>query len=848
LSSIAELEQDNFTDITQSGTGSGAAISTVLNSGSSLKISSSSTFTRCKANNGLGGALYSQISDGQIELNKVTFTSCESKTGGAVYSTISGTGKLTVTNQCNFTSCKTSDSGGAIYTTISGGQLDMNYITFTSCTSSGLGGAYHAQISGGSADLNRVTMNECKGTYGGGINAIISGSGKLTAINQTQFTGCQGTQGNGGGIYAQINSGASSSVCISITGSNKTTFSSCTVPTASGLGGAIFLDFASGTETKYDLTGASYSTTTSSLNNALYGKNLFIKAANLRTAVPIGDTTRIKLGAINPETDFYKLMGVDGSNTLAVPLYYVYTAIISDIYHVNNAASTYTIGSGYNNTFCGHYGWPCLTIGYAIDQSGSATNKKVGIITGYKQIASQGIAKTGVQIQNSLTSTGSTSTTHSVLLIESAGKFPITSGTVQFSYISFSINTNAGSGYVITGSTSSTKITIDNCLMVMTGGTSSSISVGLVQLNVGSLSTSNLQVNNINIASNSVIKINNGAGEVNIIGSKFNSVSRTGTGNGAAINAELNGASKMTIKDGCQFTSCSCANGNGGAIYASLSSGASGSVSITGSASTFSSCTVSTTSGLGGAIYLDFASGTETKYDLTGASYQTGNDASYGKNLFIKAANLRTAVPIGDATRIKLGAINPETNMFNLMGYDNGITTLAVPLYFLYTAIQSDIFHVYNPTSPFQIGSGNNNRFCGHLEWPCLTIDYAISQNTYNVKKIGIMNEYQLNEQFEINEGGKEVQILNQLTDSGTFTDIKSIMYIEGVGKISITGGTLSINKIIFTINENATNGYVITGTATSTSISINNCIMKMQSDAEGYSILTGLIELQNNK
>ncbi|KAA6375982.1 MAG: hypothetical protein EZS28_028490, partial [Streblomastix strix] len=33
LSSIAELEQDNFTDITQSGTGSGAAISTVLNSG-----------------------------------------------------------------------------------------------------------------------------------------------------------------------------------------------------------------------------------------------------------------------------------------------------------------------------------------------------------------------------------------------------------------------------------------------------------------------------------------------------------------------------------------------------------------------------------------------------------------------------------------------------------------------------------------------------------------------------------------------------------------------------------------------------------------------------------------------
>ncbi|KAA6354530.1 MAG: hypothetical protein EZS28_049943, partial [Streblomastix strix] len=359
-------------------------------------------------------------------------------------------------------------------------------------------------------------------------------------------------------------------------------------------GGGIYLDLASGTETKYDLTKTSYLTG----NNAQYGKSLFIKAANLRTAVPMNDAARIKLGALNPETDFYNLMGYDGSNTLAIPLYYVYTAVKNDIYHVNNAASTYTIGSGYNNTFCGHYGWPCLTIGYAIDQSGSATNKKVGIITGFKLSASTGIAKTGIQISNSLTATGSTTTTPSILLIETAGKFSVTNGPVEFNYISFSINTNAGSGYVITGSTestSSTKITIDNCLMVMTGGSSSSISVGLVQLNVGSLSISNLQASSVNIASNSVIKVNNGAGEVNISGSKFSSVSRTGSGNGGAINAELNGGSKLTIKDGCEFSSCSCANGNGAAIYASLSSGSSGSVSITGTISTFSSCTVSTT-------------------------------------------------------------------------------------------------------------------------------------------------------------------------------------------------------------------------------------------------------------
>jgi hypothetical protein len=89
-------------------------------------------------------------------------------------------------------------------------------------------------------------------------------------------------------------------------------------------------------------------------------------------------------------------MGYDGADTLAIPLYYVYTAVKNEIYHVNNAAESYTVGSGYNNTFCGHYGWPCLTIGYAIDQSGSSNDKKVGIITGYKLSELVGLSKIGV--------------------------------------------------------------------------------------------------------------------------------------------------------------------------------------------------------------------------------------------------------------------------------------------------------------------------------------------------------------------------------------------------------------------------------------------------------------------
>jgi hypothetical protein len=48
------------------------------------------------------------------------------------------------------------------------------------------------------------------------------------------------------------------------------------------------------------------------------------------------------------------------------------------------------------------------------------------------------------------------------------------------------------------------------------------------------------------------------------------------------------------------------------------------------------------------------------------------------------------------------------------MGYD-GSNTLAIPLYYLYTAIRLDIYHVNNPTVSFESGSGDDNVGCGHL-------------------------------------------------------------------------------------------------------------------------------------
>jgi hypothetical protein len=100
------------------------------------------------------------------------------------------------------------------------------------------------------------------------------------------------------------------------------------------------------------------------------------------------------------------------------------------------------------------------------------------------------------------------------------------------------------------------------------------------------------------------------------------------------------------------------------------------------------------------------------------------------------------------------------------MGYDNGNLTVAIPLYFIYTPIVSYIYHVNNPSSTYSIGSGYDNIACGHYNWPCETMTYALEQCTIlhpnpspNERKIGVINEYEMNEELIIPSGSTKILI-----------------------------------------------------------------------------------------
>ncbi|KAA6374883.1 MAG: hypothetical protein EZS28_029590, partial [Streblomastix strix] len=120
-----EIIGSTFENIEQSGPGNGAVINAELKAGSLLKINDSSSFTNCvSALN--GGVIYSVISEGSVELNKLTMIGCQSLSGGSVYALISNKGKLSIDESAEFGQCIAKrGNGGSLY-------VDIDYTTQSS--------------------------------------------------------------------------------------------------------------------------------------------------------------------------------------------------------------------------------------------------------------------------------------------------------------------------------------------------------------------------------------------------------------------------------------------------------------------------------------------------------------------------------------------------------------------------------------------------------------------------------------------------------------------------------------------------------------------------------------------
>ncbi|KAA6365053.1 MAG: hypothetical protein EZS28_039420 [Streblomastix strix] len=117
------------------------------------------------------------------------------------------------------------------------------------------------------------------------------------------FTNIQNTitNGNGGVINGRFSSTSGS---ILIKGTDKTSFTSCTVPSDSGLGGIIYIDIQTGGELKYDLTSASYFTESVSIDNSQFDN--ILRTTSDDTISQVGGTIEATIGGSSGQLTILK--------------------------------------------------------------------------------------------------------------------------------------------------------------------------------------------------------------------------------------------------------------------------------------------------------------------------------------------------------------------------------------------------------------------------------------------------------------------------------------------------------------------------------------------------------------
>ncbi|KAA6396621.1 MAG: hypothetical protein EZS28_007857, partial [Streblomastix strix] len=552
----------------------------------------------------------------------------------------------------------------------------------------------------------------------------------------------------------------------------------------------------------------------------------------------------------------------------------MYTPISKGVFHVKDPCTPFAFGCGDDNVGCGHNQWPCKYIEYALDQYiyrhpiPEDQTRKVGIMSNYtmsRDYTLRTVNDERIEIQNELCynytpsakpyTNDSTVILSNIVFTSANHQFITQRGQIAFKLIHFMIESGSSNAYyLIKGTTVVSFIEISECQMSMAGSTTS-ISRGLVESYHGFIWVDKLIAKDITIAGGPIFKSNSTSGWISISNSSFENIERTDSG-GSVIQRVIQGSQDGVNIRTSTFTNCTTSSGYGGAIFIQIASGTQSKFEIISESNittNFSKCSAQEK---GGAIYLDLAIGKEQNFDLRGTSFADDNNATHGKSLFINAqGDLRIAVPENQG--YKIAAWNDtyeEANLDNLMGYDNStkVKSVEIPLYYMYTPVAQQVFHVDINTATI---SGNNNVGCGHVKWPCETIDYALAQCAFrhpiisgNVRKIGIISGYIVNQTYTfttINEDRIEIQ--NSLDQSNQTTNTISNMIITNSGKFIINKGTVLFKLIKFQIQSGSSTEYVIKGdiqTPGSNSIVLNEIQIHMETSAT--SISRGFVQIDS--
>eukprot|EP00770_Monocercomonoides_exilis_P016173 MONOS_16124.1-p1 / transcript=MONOS_16124.1 / gene=MONOS_16124 / organism=Monocercomonoides_exilis_PA203 / gene_product=unspecified product / transcript_product=unspecified product / location=Mono_scaffold01517:1-7258(-) / protein_length=2401 / sequence_SO=supercontig / SO=protein_coding / is_pseudo=false len=537
------------------------------------------------------------------------------------------------------------------------------------------------------ASFRGITRSEGSGS----VFDVTLGSGDELDLDEVSFSGCVCSKGDGGSVSCVLEGGGR----LMLGATKRIEMEGCAVPQDSirkGKGGGVHLKVA-GSSSSFAICDVGFDVCT-----AWKGNNIFVDAISLSVSI-----TRSTFGFVETGMSDDDLMGFEEEwRTDPVPLL-AYLQVFSGAAVVGGAKRRDFSG-------CGTANYPCGSIGYAAGLRFGSRKRIITLNGDFEWTESVVFDAFGWEVksptrgQETKVSSGGTSTAEGMVTVEIGS---------LIANLSFSAAAELGrhSCFILC---QCGELSMADCSLKCSSSGNVAFGFGFIKINGGSLQLSRFSTTSrIVFGSGSLISLS-GAGMLNCDGCTMRGIKRA-SGNGGCISIEKNsllgnsGCREITI-DGCTFSDC-CVGGNGGeggGVSAWLGEN---DILVVNGSSCFEECLAPSeegSSGKGGGMFLSLTDA-DAKFELSGNLIFDGNEAEFGKNVFISASDLNKTVTNDSFNFYYLSMINDKT-LF--VGSDN-------------IHSDKDLFMFLVSYSSFEIfisSSGFDVARCGSEEEPCQTM------------------------------------------------------------------------------------------------------------------------------
>ncbi|KAH7819548.1 uncharacterized protein MONOS_10951 [Monocercomonoides exilis] len=790
------------------------------------------TSTLISSNTGEGKALL-DVTVGYLSISSFTVIhSNKNSNPGSAVLRMRGNGKIEISD-----SIFRGEEAGSVASTTSmiileGGETTMSSVSFSLFTSMRqlISFSTPSQLS-----VKSVVFDSVRRTVGNG--AIFEGrlmNNEICEMNNMTFSGCECSEGNGGGIWMELERGSIFFVGNTSDGSGTVVFSGCEAKQKSasdlcGCGGGIYLWVGDETDT-FALKRVRFNDC-----KASKGNNVFVNASRL-----IGLVNTTTIGFNLSLSDFDCARGSERSTTgdgFWIPLVVYLWSNLTTFAHVGG-----TEGADFSR--CGFAENPCETIGQAVSVRFEEKNRHIELHTpfilkeelnlkGYEWMIMASL--NGMSIALEQEGTGNTKG-----MIEVQTK-------ALLSGICFAIPETLGSHEAVVQCDSGAF----NMAECGVGAKRGAISISFLRVSGGQVTVNRLAVRSMEFSAGSLLKITEigdencalsmsestfesihaGEGSILLCEGKANVnvsdctmkkvLSSKQNGGGVSILFSSSTKQKIVGIDNCTFDECAVLDGGGcgGGMFELISD--SNVLKLT--ECSFSGCAAPSgeEEGFGGGIYLQLME-ESIDFVVSAPIFPSSklNAASHGRDLFIRSPNLKRSVSSDTFLFVEEA---DKGSMESMEGIDGDDTDVFIPLILFFREIEGKVY-----TSS---QSGVNTVVCGFEEYPCLSIYYSLLRLGKSVEKIVYVKDaVDMKEEVDLSDvelrgdvQEKAVLCVQEIMDGERkkVMSTKSAMHIVGLrveAPLALTNGTTVL------IASDGVEG----------KIEIEDCLFTMKSEEEG--------------